>query len=160
MKKISPFPSCGTKQREITKFEGNNKSNITDWVNYVRKECQKLGRQEVGDYEIGKYLAKLPKGKNGIWPLENLRSEVEQSMTVPMLWGAAVGLYNSLGLYAAGRGGEKENELAQKYKERADNVREDFSRIARVLDKVAEMYQERGKHFDSEEAAMQRMRIM
>lgn len=160
LEKICPFPSRGTKQREITKFEGNDKSKITDWVNYVRKECQKLDRQEVGDYEIGKYLAKLPQGKDGIWPIETFRSEVEANMTKPMQSGAAVGLYNSLGLYAAGRGGEKEHELAQMYKEQADKVREDFSKIARVLDEVAEMYQKNGKHFDLEETAMQRMRIM
>ena len=160
LQKICPFPTRGIERTEKTKVDGSNKSKIGDWVSYVRRECQKLGRQEVGDYEIGKYLAKLPRGKDDIWPSENLRREVEATMTTPTRSGVAVGLYNSLGVYAAGQGGEKEHELAQMYKEHADKVREDFSKLARVLDEVAEMYEGTGKHYDVEEAAMQRMRIM
>lgn len=160
LEKIFPFPRLGARQKLQERIQVSQNFKIKEWVSYVRRECKKLGREEVGDYEVGKYLAKLPKSKDGIWPAENLRDEVEVILSESARSGVAIGLYNLLGPYKAHSGGNTEHHIAEKYREQANKLREDFYRIARALDKVADMYESAGKRFDLEEVAMQRMRII
>ncbi|WP_352665473.1 HigA family addiction module antitoxin [Mesorhizobium sp. M0166] len=89
---------------------------LTEWVGKVREQCDELGRADVADICLGKLLASVPEGKDGVWPNEAVRDLMEDLQSEKISRGAHTGLYNARGVHWRGEGGGQERELAAKYR--------------------------------------------
>src|SRR5260370_17106983 len=59
------------------KHGGIDAKRLLQWITSVRAGCKECARSEIGDFRIGKILAKAPVGKDGVWPCEPVRDVLE-----------------------------------------------------------------------------------
>ncbi|WP_375444410.1 HigA family addiction module antitoxin [uncultured Fibrella sp.] len=131
----------------LRQLPGRNKQGDIDanfllrWVNAVRKFCEELGRQDVGDLSLGSWFAKAPKGDDEIWPCEPLRQLLEEVQSEKMSDGITMGLFNARGVHFRGEGGNQERELAAMYRQWALALEFSFPFVASsILERMAERY--------------------
>jgi hypothetical protein len=117
----------------------------------VRQSCVDLARADVADVCIGKVLSCAPVGKDGVWPCEPVRDAMEDIQSESMMRGAHTGVYNSRGVHWRGEGGDKERELAEKYREWGQALQVSHPFVAsKLLMGLAKTYDQEASHQDTQ----------
>lgn len=161
--KLGEIPMCVIENtRELLdnfKFipgkEGDHKFDyeiLKDWVKEARRLFKDAGRQTIGDKIIGNLLSYCPSGEDDIWPHEAIRNLVEEVQSPDLEIGIAVGKENQrrVSTKSPFEGGEKERELAEEYRERADALRIEWPRTASILREIAKSFEQGGELWDKE----------
>lgn len=101
-----------------------------------------VGRQVVGDVQIGEYLARCPDGIDGIWPHEAVRNVIERIRSTDLERGVALSRFNSRGVTCRSHdeGGRKERELESLYRDNAQKLELAYPRTACILRNIANDY--------------------
>ena len=138
---------------------GVDEGELRKWMSEAETALQDLGRQRVGEQQIGEILANAPMGDDGVWPSEAVRNVVEAYSSSEIKQGLSIGIHNQRGATWRGmlEGGEQEKALQTKYVDWADKLNINWPETAEVLRDVAERYGEEAKRWD-EEVRARRMR--
>ena len=131
---------------------------IVKWVTTVRAGCKELARGDVCDLALGKLFSAAPIGEDGIWPCRPVREALERVATEHMERGITTGLYNARGVHWRGEGGGQERELADKYRKWAQALDYTHPRVAKILNHMAETYEQEAKWHDTDAAVRKRLR--
>jgi hypothetical protein len=130
---------------------------LLGWLNEAREQLGAIGRAGVGDSQIGELLGRSKAGTDGIWPHEAIRQALEAVATDRMLRGMEIGLFNNRGATWRGPGGTQERDLASKYRGFARQLRSTYPVTARLLESIAENYDDHAEWHDTDEAVRKRL---
>ena len=130
------------------------------WITAVRSLLKSWARSDVGDIEIGQFLANAPDGEDGVWPCEPVRDALEKTLNKNIGEGFRIGNFNLRGarLRARGDGGSQERDLAKQYDELAGALSFTHPKVARELRKIRDEYLAYAKREDTETDIMKRLR--
>ena len=150
---------------KFARIPGSDKQGDIDakrllhWTSSVRAKCKELARSNVGDFRIGKVLAKAPAGKDGVWPCEPVRDVLEEIANEMITRGITNGLFNARGVHGRNpfAGGVQERELTAKYLAWADALDATYPNVAKILRKMAYMYEHQADWEDAETGVRQRL---
>ena len=115
---------------------------LNRWVDQARELLGEAGRREIGDMQIGEYLARCIEGTDGIWPHEAVRNVIERVRSTDLEKGVAISRFNSRGVTSRSpyEGGRQERELAARYRENAQKLELTYPRTAGILRDLANDY--------------------
>lgn len=145
--------------RGIDRIPGQNEENLIDkeailkWVRAVRKRAAEVDRAAIADQHIGQLLARSPEDpQDGGWPHEAVRNVIEELAADEIERGLILERHNMRGFYSKPlyEGGRQERILAGQYRDWANLSRKRWLRVARVLDTIAQMWEERARREDIE----------
>lgn len=133
---------------------------LSNWIFNARSLCRKYGRVEVGDQVIGKILSSSQMGIDEVWPCETVREVIEEISSKEMAIGLLVGLRNSGGaVVRGGDGGEREKNLADKYRNWAHYLSFDFPFVSRILNDIAKSYEEDAFFWNNHDTLQRRLEL-
>jgi hypothetical protein len=126
--------------------------SLKRWVVEARQLLRAVHRVEVGDLHIGNVLASSPSAPDGIWPCLEVRDLLETLQSAKVEDGLQRKLHKDRGVTMRGMldGGAQELELALKYRRQADQLADQWPRIATVLRGLAEDYEREARHYDED----------
>ncbi|GID29127.1 hypothetical protein [Paractinoplanes brasiliensis] len=124
---------------------------LRQWVDDARARLGTLGRQRVGDSQIGQILAYAPPDPDGVFPPRPVRDLLEDLRSHPLENGLHVGIYNRRGVTTRGvyDGGDQERQLATDYQRQASAAAA-WPRTRKLLTSLAESYERDARGFDVE----------
>ena len=124
---------------------------LKSWVEEARRLCEEEGLRDPGDEFIGHLLANAPRGRDDIWPCEEVRDVLEEVGTLKIGLGFLLGENRRRGVTTRGssEGGEQEWELAQTYERYADGLEDSHPFVIKWLRKLARGYGREGEWFDT-----------
>lgn len=122
------------------------------WVTEARQRLLEAKRREVGDIHIGKVLARAPEDPDGTWPTRAVRTLIERVASTDIESGLGTQILNERGVTTRGLldGGAQERALAEKWRDRAQRIRDGWPRTSAVLDSVATSYEHQAREHDAE----------
>jgi hypothetical protein len=122
------------------------------WVTDARQRLGEAKRREVGDMHIGKVLARAPEDPDGTWPTRPVRTLIERVASTDIESGMGTQIINDRGVTTRGLldGGVQERTLAEKWRDRAQRIRDGWPRTAAVLDSVASSYEHEAREHDAQ----------
>ena len=123
---------------------------LKDWVREARSFCAARHRSKIGDDRIGRVLAYVPADDDGAWPHVVLRELIEAAESPSLEAGIHAARINSRGVYTKDplEGGRTERQLAKQYRSWAKTANTRWPRTARLLNSLAETYEQFGRHQD------------
>ena len=130
---------------------------LLSWLVDVRERLRQAGRLSPGDSEIGQILGRSKPGKDGVWPAPEIREALEACNSERMLRGMETGLFNNRGATWRGTGGSEERTLASRYRGFARQVQDEHPVTARLLERVARMWDDHAEWHDTDDAVRQRL---
>jgi hypothetical protein len=128
-----------------------NAADFREWVVAAHDLAHADGRGAIGDQQIGQVLAYAPAAADGAWPHEAVRSVLEELRSEDLELGLIVGVANSRGFTsrAIGAGGSPERALASTYRAHAQQTKDQWPRITRVLEEIARDFDEHARRMDT-----------
>jgi hypothetical protein len=135
-----------------------NEKDLRAWVKETQSLCAKYGRAKIGDQYIGQILAASAVGDDGIWPCPEVRSVLEDCGNEDIASGVHMGVYNSRGDHARGKGGSQERVLAERYRSWARNLAFEYPYVASVVESIAKTYDHEAAREDTETIVRRRLR--
>lgn len=117
---------------------------LGEWVRSARAALVESKRSGIGDYVIGQTFSGSPVGKDGAWPAEEVRDEIEVAASSDLERGIQIGEFNSRGIQyrdPAG-GGRPERLQAERFARDASQIRDQWPRTAAMLDRMATSYRQ------------------
>jgi hypothetical protein len=125
---------------------------LNKWVDRARELLETVGRPNVGDHQIGQYMARCPEGTDGIWPHEAVRNVVERIKSNDLEAGIAISKVNSRGLTwrSPYDGGKLERDLETKFANDAKQLALTYPRTAGILRNLANDFRWQAQHNDKE----------
>ena len=109
------------------------------------------GRCKMGDYEIGKMLARSPYGANDVWPHPIICEIVQTLQNEVVDAGFKDAVHNSRGVVSKGvyDGGVQERELSEGFLHRASRLDAEWPRVAALLRDISKGYASQAEREDS-----------
>ena len=152
LRRIECIP--GTEEDREVDTEG-----LFDWLTEVRRLCVEHGREEIGDQMIGELLSKAPADEDGSWPCIPVCAAMERIASHEIGIGFKVGALNRRGgiLDPVIDPGAKEREFATKYRGWAKQRVFDFPYVSRLLDRIADEYDQLAKWDETEAEVRDRL---
>lgn len=141
---LKRIPGCDEKDAELA-----NKI-LADWIKQVQDSSNVLARREVADAAIGELLARAPVGNDNVWPSENIRDAMEETLTESMASGFRIGKYNSRGVVMRGEGGDQERALESEYREHSKKLKLTHPSLSRAIAQLADTYKNEAQSHDLE----------
>jgi len=131
--------------------QGVDAAQLQEWVEAVRQECVRRNRSSIGDYYIGELLSHSPVGNDGVWPHEAVRGVIERYENRDIERGIEFGIYNqgNVTIRSLREGGKQERELAEKYKQQAEEIQYTYPRTSAILRRIADDYKRDGIREDT-----------
>ena len=141
--KVSLF----SKYDELEKITSEKLKN---WILEARQEFKDKDIVEAGENEIGKLLAKSPKGEDGIFPCEATRDVLNEisNNTIDTAFIVAKQNLRGVTVRAYDDGGEQEYALSEVYKKDAIELKYTHFKVSLLLEKLSEVYEKDGKRQD------------
>ena len=131
---------------------------FTEWLNRTKEACDESGHLEVALLNIGKVLIHAPSDPDGLWIHRTVASALNAKDAAKMRDGFWIGIYNFRGVHTVDPTGKPERELAEKYKQKAEEVENaDYHRLAITLRGLAEGYEREAEIDVAEHDAEMRM---
>ena len=131
---------------------------FTEWLKKIKKACAESGHLEVALLHIGKVLIHAASDPKGLWIHRTVASELDAKDTEKMRDGFRTGIYNSRGVHVIDPTGKPEQELAEKYTQKAEEVENaGYHCFADTLRKLAEGYEREAEIYVAEHDAEMRM---
>ena len=124
--------------------------HLLRWLKEARELCAKVGRSEIGDLQIGELLSKAPPDEDGAWPCSAVCEALEMVASKDVAQGFVIGKQNARGAFIrSGEGGEQERELSAQYRRWAQQRRFDYPFASRVINNIADAYDDYAEHEDT-----------
>ena len=124
---------------------------FTEWLNRTKEVCNETGHLEVALIHIGNVLIHAPPDPEGLWINQTVASALNAKDAEEMRNGFWTGILNSRGAYEIDPTGKPERELAEKYKQKAEEVENaGYHRLAVTLRKLAEGYESKAETYIAE----------
>ncbi|QUL57059.1 helix-turn-helix domain-containing protein [Paenibacillus tritici] len=140
-----------------TNEEGEiNVNALKSWLTEVRELCSVHGRTEIGDEYLGKLLSRAP-AKEGMWPCKEVCEAMEEFSSPGIRTGFLMGIIGSRGFEWRDEGGKQERELAAKYHDLAERLYFEYPFVGRVIEDIAEFYEDEAILQDTEEDISKRI---
>lgn len=118
-----------------------SREKFTVWLENVKESCTESGHLEVAFTHIGQVLVYCPPDPQGLWIDYTVADALNAKGADEMQNGFRIGLYNSRGIHGIDPTGKPERELADQYRQKADDVENaGYQRFAALLRRLAEEY--------------------
>lgn len=137
-------------QREDNQID---EETLLRWVHAVREKAAQVDRAVIADQHIGQILAHAAVDpEDGGWPHRIVRNGIEKLAADEIDRGLIIRRHNMRGIYSKAlyEGGAQERALAGQYRSWADLSRTRWPRMARVLDGIAQNWEEHARREDIE----------
>lgn len=133
---------------------------LIEWIEGVRSGGKQIGRVNRTEWAIGKLLAKVESGKDGIWPIEPIRILLEKVMTEEMLDSIRIELYNKTATDVTLYGeGTPRRKLYEKHSQFAEQMMyKKFIKLSNLHTKLAKTYKRDANRRDIGAEVLQRTR--
>ena len=131
--------------------QGLDEEAILEWIEAVRTKAAEVDRAALADEFIGHLLAHASTdSEDGGWPDRIVRNVIEKLACDDVDGGVAIERFNMRGVTgrAMFEGGGQERALARQYRHFADISRSRWPRVARLLEMIAEDWDEFGHRED------------
>jgi len=114
---------------------------FTQWLEQTKEMCAESGHLEVALLHIGQVLIYCPPDSQGLWIDQNAADALNGKDAEEMRNGFRSEVFNSRGAYTVDPTGKPERELAEQYRQKADEVENaGYQRFAVTLRSLAESY--------------------
>ena len=125
-----------------TQVDGSfSEQHFTQWLNQVKQACTESGHLDVALNHIGKVLFYCPSDPQGLWINQTAADALNARDAEKMRNAFSSEIFNSRGVYTIDPTGESEIQLAQKYRQQADDVENSgCHRLAVTLRELADSY--------------------
>ncbi len=124
---------------------------FTEWLNTTKKACDESGHLEVALIHIGNVLIHAPSDPEGLWIHRIVASALNAKDAEKMRNGFWTGILNARGAYEIDPTGKPERVLAEKYRQKAEEVENaGYHRLAVTLKKLAEGYESKAEIYVAE----------
>lgn len=125
-----------------TMSDGRFNSEVFEgWLEEVKTICGESGHIEVAMINVGQVLIHTPSDTDGFWVHRTVASALNNKDSKDMRSGYSTAIFNSRGVHLVDPTGRPEKELADHFREKADNVEnEGFHRFAVTLKEIANHY--------------------
>ena len=115
---------------------------FTEWLEQVKQACTKSGHLEVALSHIGEVLIHAPSDLEGLWIHRTVAAALNTNDTEKMRESFCREIYNSRGMHEVDPTGKPERELAEQYRQKAEDVENaGYHHFAGTLRKLAEDYE-------------------
>ena len=124
--------------QEDGSFDNNQ---FSSWLQRVKEICAESGHIEVALINIGEVLIHSPADTGGLWINGTVAEALNARDAEDMRDGYRTGVYNSRGVHCVDPTGKPERELAEQFRQKAEDVENaGFQRLAVTLRGLAEGY--------------------
>lgn len=125
-------------------------TKLIEWVDAARTKLKENKRIEIGEYKIGKMLARSLAGTDGIWPCEAVRDLIEAAPSEQLGRGLYLGVVNNRGVTTRnpGDGGKQELVLVEQYESWAKDLASTAPRTSGLLMELASNYRSEAQRHD------------
>ena len=111
------------------------------WIDCVVESCKKSGHLDIALQQIGNVLIYSPSDPNGLWINKVIAEVLNKKEFEDMRIGYSTGIFNSRGVHWVDPTGNPEKELAEKYRQQAEDVEmRGYHRFASALRDLADSY--------------------
>ena len=119
-----------------------SEQRFTEWLERVKEICAESGHLEVALIKIGEVLIHAPPDPNGLWINRIVAAALNDRAADDMRAGYRTETYNSRGVHWVDPTGKPEQELAEQFRRKAEDVENaGFLRFAVILRELAEEYE-------------------
>jgi hypothetical protein len=130
---------------------GFNDARFLTWIQSAREICMESGHLEVAFIHIGQVLIHCPPDTNGLWINHTVADALNARDAEEMRDGFHTGIYNSRGAHIVDPTGNPELELAEQYRQKAEQVENaGYQRFAVTLRSLSESYEREAQHIIAE----------
>ena len=131
---------------------------FTEWLNRTKEACAESGHLEAALRRIGKVLIHAPSDPEGLWIHRTVASALNAKDAEKMRDSFWIGIVNSRGVHTIDPTGKPERELAEEYKQKAEEVEnKGYLHFAVTLRKLADGYEREAEINVAEHDAEMRM---
>lgn len=125
--------------------------NFETWLREARAAAGAVDRLAICDVVIGQMLARV-RSTEGQWPPRIVCEVLETTASDHMDNGFSVGVANSRGVFTKSldEGGRQERGLADRYRDYAAELNDEYPRVAGLLREIATDYERSGRRADTE----------
>ena len=128
------------------------------WLKRTKETCAESGHLGGALIRIGNVLIHAPPDPEGLWIHRTVASALNAKDAEKLRNSFWVGILNSRGVYTVDPTGKPEQELAEEYKQKAEEVENaGYHRLAVTLRKLAEGYEREANTYIAEHDAEMRM---
>ena len=122
--------------------DGEFRSNVfEEWIDEVYRLCGNAKLLETAQDFIGEALLHAPPDPDGLWIHKSIANALNDRRAQTMRHAYYMATRNSRGVYRVEGTGAQERELAQKFRTRAEHLRDaGFDRLASTLESVSRSY--------------------
>ena len=118
-----------------------SQEEFSQWLKRVTEECTKSGRLEVAVSHVGQVLFYAPRDPQGLWIDRAVADALNRRNAEGMRRGFHLEAINSRGVHWVDPTGKPERELAEQYRQKADDVENDgYQRFAVALRGLSASY--------------------
>lgn len=118
-----------------------SRGQFTEWLEAIKVACTESGHLEVALTHVGQVLIYSPSDPQGLWIDRTVADALNARDTEEMRNGFRMGLVNSRGVHWVDPMGKPERELAEQYRQKADEIENaGYQRFAITLRGLAEDY--------------------
>ncbi|MCD6395210.1 MAG: hypothetical protein J7M40_17130 [Planctomycetes bacterium] len=119
-----------------------SEQRFTEWLERVKEICAESGHLEVALIKIGEVLIHTPPDPGGLWINRIVAAALNDRAADDMRAGYRTETYNSRGVHWVDPTGKPEQELAEQFRRKAEDVENaGFLRFAVILRELAEEYE-------------------
>jgi hypothetical protein len=114
-----------------------------NWLEMTQKICTDSGHLDIAYQHIGHVLFYCPPDPQGLWIDQNVAAALNDKAAEHIRTGFSSEIFNSRGAYCVDPTGKPERELAEQYRQKADEVENaGYQRFAATLRSRAEYYEQ------------------
>jgi len=125
----------------MRKGNGFSGEDFIAWLQEVKTTCNSSGHFDVALSQIGEVLVYCPPDPSGLWINQNVAEALNAKDAEKMRRGFCIELFNSRGAHWVDPTGQPERDLAEKYRQQAEDVENaGYQRLAASLRGVADSY--------------------
>jgi hypothetical protein len=111
------------------------------WLEYTKEACAESGHLEVALAHVGQVLIHCPPDPDGLWIHRAAADVLNGKNAEEMRKGFRIAVFNSRGVHTVDPTGKPERELAEQYRQKAEDIENaGYQRLAVTLRSLAESY--------------------
>lgn len=131
--------------------DGLSEAKFSSWLQRVKEICIESGHLEVAPINIGEVLIHRPSDPNGLWINHTVADALNAKDAEDMRRGFRNGILNSRGVHWVDPTGRPERELAEQYRQKAEDAENaGYQRLAVTLRGLADDYDREAKRIIDE----------
>ncbi len=116
-----------------------DKDLFDKWIDLFKDGLKKNNQISLLNGELGKLFAHSPIDDDGYYPDKIIRDYIEKNYSDDLVNSFISSTYNKRGVHNV-TGGDSEYALALSYKENADSIRSQYPNVAKIYDKLHNVY--------------------